>query len=206
MMVMSQEFADKLDQCVSAGGTAVVTYLSGIVDENQRVITGGYPGALRYLLGVYAEEFRPLQAYESVQLSDSSTVRNWSEDTVLVDAEPVLTYASGANQGRPAVTRRSHGAGTAWYVSAELPQQTVNNLVTQLAGETRLRRVIDVPAGVEATRRVSAEGQPYLFLINHTDQDAQLAVSGEELLSGTSCESALTLAAGEVAVIRERTK
>lgn len=93
-----------------------------------------------------------------MQLSDGSTEPNWSEDTVLVDAEPVLIYESDANEGRPAVTRRTHGAGTAWYVSADLAQQTVNNSVTQLAGETGLQRVIEAQAGIEVTRRGNRGG------------------------------------------------
>ena len=37
---------------VEGGGTCVVTYFSGIVDENDHVRLGGYPGAFRELLGV----------------------------------------------------------------------------------------------------------------------------------------------------------
>ncbi|MGL1409769.1 beta-galactosidase trimerization domain-containing protein, partial [Vibrio parahaemolyticus] len=42
---------------VAAGGTAVVTYYSGIVDENDRVWAGGYTGPLRDALGIHVEEF-----------------------------------------------------------------------------------------------------------------------------------------------------
>ena len=39
---------------VERGGHAVVTYFSGIVDENDHVRPGGYPGAFRDVLGVRA--------------------------------------------------------------------------------------------------------------------------------------------------------
>ena len=42
------------------GGHVLVTYFSGIVDEDDHVRLGGYPGAFRELLGVRAEEFAPL--------------------------------------------------------------------------------------------------------------------------------------------------
>ena len=45
---------------VRAGGHVLVTYFSGIVDEHDHVWLGGYPGALRDLLGVRVEEFAPL--------------------------------------------------------------------------------------------------------------------------------------------------
>ena len=38
----------------------VTTYFSGIVDEHDHVWLGGYPGALRDLLGIRIEEFVPL--------------------------------------------------------------------------------------------------------------------------------------------------
>ena len=61
------------------GGTALVTYLSGIVDENDHVRLGGYPGAFRDLLGVRTEEFYPLRAQERVA-SRSTTARRPSAD------------------------------------------------------------------------------------------------------------------------------
>ena len=44
----------------SGGGHLVTTYFSGVVDENDHVWLGGYPGALRDLLGIRIEEFGPL--------------------------------------------------------------------------------------------------------------------------------------------------
>ena len=55
---------------VAAGGTALVTYFSGIVDENDHIRLGGYPGAFRELLGVRVEEFSPLREGEQVHLDD----------------------------------------------------------------------------------------------------------------------------------------
>ena len=45
---------------VRAGGHALVSYFSGIVDEADQVRLGGYPGAFAELLGVRVEEFAPL--------------------------------------------------------------------------------------------------------------------------------------------------
>ncbi len=53
-------FPEKIQQFVEAGGTFVTTFMSGIVDENDLVILGGYPGALRKLLGLWVEEIDAL--------------------------------------------------------------------------------------------------------------------------------------------------
>jgi beta-galactosidase len=56
----------------SAGGHLVTTYFSGIVDEHDHVWLGGYPGALRDLLGIRIEEFAPLLDDEQVELDNGT--------------------------------------------------------------------------------------------------------------------------------------
>ena len=63
-----------------AGGHLILTYFSGIVDENDHIRMdpingGGYPGAFLDLLGVRMEEFFPLRPGESVELSSFGSGR-----------------------------------------------------------------------------------------------------------------------------------
>ena len=51
--------ADNLERFVAQGGVLLTTFFSGIVDQNDHVVLGGYPGELRRLLGLYVEEFDP---------------------------------------------------------------------------------------------------------------------------------------------------
>src|SRR5947209_17720852 len=51
--------AKNLEQFVERGGILLTTYFSGIVDQNDRVALGGYPGELRKLLGLHVDEFDP---------------------------------------------------------------------------------------------------------------------------------------------------
>jgi beta-galactosidase len=52
--------AERLTRYVEAGGILVLTYLSGWVNETDLVFEGGFPGPLRPLAGVWAEELDPL--------------------------------------------------------------------------------------------------------------------------------------------------
>jgi beta-galactosidase len=56
-----------------------VSYFSGIVDANDTVHPGPCPGALRDLLGLTVEEFRPLRAGESVTLDGGGRADLWTE-------------------------------------------------------------------------------------------------------------------------------
>ncbi|GAA3591349.1 beta-galactosidase [Nonomuraea rosea] len=125
LYLISDEAVANLTAYVEGGGTLIVSYFSGIADPDTRVRLGGYPGALRDLLGVRVEEFRPLSA--PVTLSDGTTATFWSEDVTLTGATATVTYAGGG----PAVTRRQAGAGTAWYVSTKLDPAGLANVLTQ---------------------------------------------------------------------------
>jgi len=60
---------ENLSGFASGGGSVVVGCYSGIVEETDTVVLGGYPGAMRELLGIWIEEFFPLLKGEEVVLS-----------------------------------------------------------------------------------------------------------------------------------------
>ena len=200
LLIIDAEQAERITAFVQGGGSVVITYLSGIVDENNRVLPGGYPGAFRELLGVTTEEFRPLQRDEVVRLDDGTEVSDWTEDTTLTGAEPVVRFASGRSAGRPAITRNRVGSGSAWYVAAAVSPETAGRLAERLIADLALDRVVSAPAGVEAVRRRMPEGDA-LFLINHTDEDATLPVAGTDLLTGAAHGPQTTVPAGGVLVL-----
>ncbi|TDB80577.1 hypothetical protein E1182_08355 [Micromonospora sp. KC721] len=68
-----------LSAYVRDGGTLVVSYFSGIIDETDAVHPSGYPGALRDLLGLAVEEFLPLRTGSAVRLDGDLTADVWTE-------------------------------------------------------------------------------------------------------------------------------
>ncbi|MDG4802034.1 beta-galactosidase [Micromonospora sp. WMMD980] len=194
--------AAALREFVDAGGTALVTYFSGIVDEHDHIRLGGYPGAFRDLLGVRTEEFFPLRAGETVRLDDGSHADVWTEWLHAEGADVLAAYADGPLPGVPALTRNVVGAGAAWYVGARLDDAATDALVARLLAEAGVRPAVPAPAGVEVVRRRSAE-RSWLFVVNHTGEPARLPVTGVELLTGARCDGELTVPPGEVAVVRE---
>ncbi|KOX10395.1 beta-galactosidase [Micromonospora sp. NRRL B-16802] len=193
---------EALHRYVEAGGTAAVTYFSGIVDDNDHIRLGGYPGAFRELLGVRTEEFFPLREGEQVRLDDGSTADVWTEWLHADGAEVLASYTDGPLPGVPALTRHPVGAGAAWYVGTRLDEPATDRLVARLLDEAGVRPAVRVPSGVEVVRRRDGD-RSWLFAINHTDNEVRVPVSGTELLTGALCAGELTVPAGEVAVIRE---
>jgi beta-galactosidase len=126
----------------------------------------------------------------------------WTEWLHPVDASVVASYVDGPLPGVAAVTRREVGSGTAWYVGTRLDEASTDRLISRLITESGVQPAAVAPAGVEVVRRRSAD-HSYLFVINHTERDAQLDVAGTDLLTGARCNSDLHVASGEIAVIRE---
>jgi beta-galactosidase len=214
--LMTDAQAAELRSWVEAGGHLVVTYLTGVADEYARVRTGGYPGALRELLGVRVEEFHPLGPDDRVALSaatpgdlwlspgSAGTGELWSETVHLAGAHPLARYAGGVLGGLPAVTRHAVGDGAAYYVSTRLDPESSGLLLARVAasagaGPERPGR----PAGVEAVRRRAGD-RSWLFLLNHTGDEHEVPAAGVDLLTGAEVTGAIRLPAGGAAVIRER--
>jgi beta-galactosidase len=202
LYLTSAQTAERVRQFVRDGGTLLVTYWSGIVDENDHVWLGGYPGAFRDVLGVRSEEFFPLREGEQVALDDGATADQWTELLHLDGAEAVSSYADGPLAGVPAVTRHAYGKGTAWYVATRLDADAIAALTARVVAEAGVAPVTETVPGVEVVRRRS-HAASYLFVLNHTGADATVAANGVDLLTGSVVTGKLELAAGDVAVIRE---
>ncbi|GGW09748.1 beta-galactosidase [Streptomyces narbonensis] len=190
LYLMTEAAGQNLREYVEDGGTLVVSYFSGIVDEHDAVHPGAYPGALRDVLGLTVEEWSPLLDEQRVRIEGpggaSLTGDVWTEFVRPRGAETVWSYADGPAAGGPAVTRRRLGRGTAWYVSTRLDAASLDAIVAAACEDAGVAERAALPRDVEVVRRAGDDGQRYLFALNHTAEDAEVPLdgSGTELLAG----------------------
>ncbi|WP_043840809.1 beta-galactosidase [Amycolatopsis taiwanensis] len=164
------EVAQRLVAYVRDGGHLVMSFFSGIVDSDQRVHLGGYPGAFRELLGLTVEEFWPLPDGGTVALGSGGTGTVWSEWVTPGTAEVLDTFTDGALAGRPAMTRNSFGAGVATYLGTRPDRDTMAAVLRRALSDAGAGPVLgEKPDGVEAVQR----GQ-WLFLLNHNDHEVDV--------------------------------
>jgi beta-galactosidase len=173
--------AERIAAFVEAGGTFLATYWSGIVDENDLCFLGGFPGPLRGVLGIWAEEIDALYEgdtngvvpvdgnaldlsgeYEARELCDLIHVDSGAESV-----EVLATYARDFYAGRPALTVNRYGQGRAYYVASRNERRFLDDLYGALGLELSLLRSLDVdlPGGVSAQVRTDGERQ-YVFVMN----------------------------------------
>lgn len=200
LYMMSEEDAVPIREFVAGGGTALVTYCTGVADDNDQAWLDGYPGPLRDVVGVRVEEVHPLREGESIVLDDGIRADVWTEHVNPVTAETIATFASGPLPGLPAVTRNLFGSGSAWYVATKLNEAGVAWLIDRVLEQAGLAVVERPPAEVDMVRRKKGR-ESYLFVINHSDSEVVLPSQGKDLLSGRT--GSVVVAPGGVAVVKE---
>ncbi|MCF7755266.1 beta-galactosidase [Paenibacillus xylanexedens] len=168
-------FAAKLEKYVEAGGTFLTTFFSGIVNENDLVTTGGYPGELRKLLGIWVEEIDALLPEQKNRIVLKETYGDLEGEYgcgMLCDllhsegAEVIAEYGDDFYKGMPVVTRNTFGQGEAWYVASDPDERFLDGLLGQLAAAKNVESLLETPEGVEVSARTK-DGKPYLFVMNH---------------------------------------
>jgi beta-galactosidase len=198
--------ADNVRRFVAGGGTALVTFFSGIVDAQDRVRLGGYPAPWCDLLGLRVEEPAPLPAGLSVRLEglDAAAAgaagRLWRDVIDLRGATPVLSFAEGHLAGEAAATRHEHGRGEALYLGTLPDRATLARLVERACRRAGIERRTDLPRGVEAVRRGG-----YLFLISHLDRPVELELEAKrlDLLTGAMVGPVTLLAPRDALVLAD---
>jgi beta-galactosidase len=196
--------ADNLRRYVESGGTLVVSYFSAIVDANDAVHPGGYVAPLRDVLGLTVEEFLPLRAGETVQLTIDGVAGDvWSDDVALEGAEVIAAFEDGPGVGKAAITRNVLGDGSAFYLATRLGVEDLAVVLRQAYEDAGIVPADGAPE-VEIVRR-SGDDADYLIAVNHGTRPVDLPAGGTDLLTEEAGDS-LKLDAGGARVVRVTTK
>ncbi len=214
--LLTDHAARRIENYVADGGRLVVSYLSGIVDQNNTIRLGGYPGALRNVLGAWSEEMHPLAGEDAqVKLATpdggTSSASYWTEHLHAETAEILASYSSGRLSGSPAVTRNSFGLGTAMYLSARVDGGLLNRLLDDELLAAGVEPELKTPAGVQVRRRTrstAADGAAvgsFLMVLNHNDAPSSVDVldGGIDRLSGRSVKGLVEVPANGVLILDE---
>jgi beta-galactosidase len=182
LYLVSDSGADNIRRFVAEGGTALITFFSGIVDPRDRVRLGGYPAPWRDLLGLRVEELAPLPEGVTVRLQGEAAAAAraagslWQDVIDIRGAAPVLSFAEGHLAGEAAATAHSYGRGEALYLGTLPDRATLSNLVQNVCHLAGLELREDLPPGVEAVRRGD-----YQFLISHLDRPVAVDLGAKRI-------------------------
>lgn len=187
----------RIREFVQGGGVFVTTYFSGYVDENDLVITGGYPGRLRDILGVWVEESDALpehMANEFIYKGRSFEARILCDIIHSEGAEVLAEYQKDFYQGTPVLTCNYLGEGRAYYVGTHSGAEFYQKFLGDICRNHKILPAAETPEGVEAVKRVR-EKEQYLFLLNHKEETKEIKVpeTAEELITGAEYQKGAVL-------------
>ena len=172
-------YDEKIRTFVKNGCTFVTTFFSGIADEHDLIVTGGYPGKLRDIMGIWVEESDALpsgaenhftyrgKAYPAKLLCDLSHLEG---------AEALSVYEEDFYAQMPAITKNQFGDGRAYYVATRSNEEFYQTLMADICEECGVESLLAPQENLEVTMRRNENGR-FLFLLNHADREQETVMT-----------------------------
>lgn len=192
-------YEEKLRVFAENGGTLVITYWTGLVDETDKCFLGGTPYGLMEAAGLRTTEIDALYDWEEnhgvsepgnhLGISGTYICKNLCELVKVSDAEVLMHYGEDFYAGTPVVTHKAYGKGHVYYVGADMEQAFYSDFYGRAVKEAKVQTPLEfIPAGVSVTLRESQEKE-YLFIQNYARETKAVPVpEGYEVLYGTKEE------------------
>lgn len=200
LYLMSEETISRLKSFVAAGGTLVMTYISGLVNEYDLTYLGGWQKDLQEVFGLkpvetdtYYPKDRNRVEYNNrtYELKDYATILELNTATV----KGVYTDDFYANT--PAVTSHKYEKGNAYYIGGRLEDQFQRDFYDEIMKDLALESVSSVKHGEGVSVQVrNAPESDYIFVMNFTEENQMVSfelpvkdkITGEELLGEVMLE------------------
>ena len=200
---------EALEAFVANGGVLVTSFMSGIVDESDNVHLGGYPGPLRKLAGVWAEEIDALAPSQTnrVRFADGGefTCNLLCDILHLEGAEALAVYGDDFYQGTPAVTCNQFGQGRVYYAATQMAPEGLDRVLDEAAQAAKVSPVAAPCSGLEIVRR-QGDGHTFTFVMNLTKEAHVLPdefAGRADLLTGKTAEKGLVMQSFDVLILED---
>ncbi len=198
--MLREGFAAKVNDFVKAGGTFVLTYVSGYVNEEDLCFLGGFPGPLMDVAGLWAEEVDALfpgTKNSFVWQGKSYEAMDFCELTHVKTARALAAYGQEFYSGMPALTENSFGAGRCYYIAARTGEDFLKDFYRYVAKEANVMPLMEnIPQGIGVAKRVGEDGREFLFVMNFLPEEKTATLAGNwlDMLTGRAVSGETSLA------------
>jgi len=181
MYITTESVATRLDTFTKNGGILILTYFSGIVDENDLCHLDGFPGPLRSLAGIWAEEIDCLYDNEYnhikpknnnfLDLKEIYKVHKYCELIHAESAEILATYTDDFYKNYPALTVNKNGNGYVYYIACETDDNFLNDFYKNIIKKHSIEKILDIdlPNDILVQKRENCK-QNYFFFMNFSNK------------------------------------
>lgn len=185
LYMLKPDTPQKIRDFAAAGGSFVMSFYSGIVNENDLAFECFPPFSLNDVFGVRVEETDSLCEDES----NSFTYRGKSYEAVDIcdlvhaeGAEILAAYERDFYAGRPALLKNCYGRGRAYYVAFADKGDFLKTFLGDVADEAGIERIVasEYVPDVMVKERCAGDKR-YIFVMNFSTQERKIRVGEEEL-------------------------
>ncbi len=193
--IVTPAFSKKIADYVADGGTVLATWDTGMADEHNRMLLGGWPGeGLGKVFGLWIEEIDRVgigkpRAISGLPGSGSDVAAIAHVETARV----LATYADDFYAGMPAVTVNQFGKGSAYFVGTRLDGSALGALYETVLSHRSITSILPtrLPDGVTAQLR-GAGNDAFIFLLNFSARSQTIPLGSLKLKNAETGEIAAT--------------
>lgn len=199
LIMVKPGVAQSLEEYVRKGGRFITGYMSGLHDEHDLIVPGGYPGELRSLTGVWVEEIDAMAPEASIEVRSGESASGETDSTPAIEgqgtivasimhlegAKPLARYGGdGFYAGTTAVSEHDFGKGRAYFVGTALDEGGMKAVAIRAIDGLDLE-CLDIPEGADVAVRYAEDGSRFVFVTNLESASKRIVVpwlAGEESL------------------------
>ncbi|MCR5452549.1 MAG: beta-galactosidase [Lachnospiraceae bacterium] len=188
---------EKLRAHVKGGGILIMTYWSGIVDENDLCYLGGTPFGLMDVLGLRSEEIDSLTDEEenemcpvsdnALGITKSYKARKLCDLVVLDTAKTLMEYGKDWYAKRPALCENDFGKGKAYYICADADEDFYLDVIPAITKRHRIKGLVsNLPKELDVCSREKDDTR-YVFVSNFTGEEKKISLpKGAKVVLGNN--------------------
>lgn len=162
LAVFRPDMPKRMEEYIQRGGHFLLTFGSGLTDENGAAVPGWPPIGLNNVFGVGSEDCDPLPAGQtnSFTYDDQTYPAVFCCDILRrTGARMLAAYEKDFYRGQPAVTKRPLGFGCAWYLGCHSDAKFLRKLYADILKEAGVPRLADIPYTQDLMIRRRTDGK-----------------------------------------------
>lgn len=165
MYMLKTDAINKIEEFVKNGGVFIATYITGLVDENDKCYIHDSYFPLRDVLGIVSEEIDSLCDDDKNSVTFGGITyecRNYCDLVNITTAKPLAVYNNDFYAGKPALCKNKFGAGTGYYIASDIDSDMLTDFYAGILSDYRIMETAD---GVNVQIRCG-ESCDYVFIMN----------------------------------------
>lgn len=173
LYMINEDTVQNIHSFVENGGVFVMSFYSGLVNENDLAYECWPPYRLNDVFGIRVEETDALRSgeYNEFVYRGKTYRASYACDLVHADTAEVFSrYQNDFYKGMPAVTGKNFGNGMGYYITCRADKNFLYDFYKDIINERGIRKIVDVEYVDDVMiKERTKKHKSYKFIMNFSD-------------------------------------